>query len=451
MDSAVAASDEKCSQQIDINQKKDQPEFNDIVKSHVKYNKKESTTLRDPMKICIENDNNISESNSSNIDVVDGHNNISEIRKADVTKQSPTKDSSRQRRNIRKTTAEIYRPKKNSYTNRINAIKSYQILSEEKKAKHSETKKIYQTELPCNINSNPPIYIWSKYDDLKKHQNTSIESNKLLNRDKLSESELQLSSSINNSNYETGKSCPFISTAKQDEKCHEKNDSTNLLNKPNANTDQMQTSFTDTIINGNVSKIATSESIDLEPSVLYSKEDLLDIKIANINDGTCVQSLIPSSAETELLKTNGLHSNDSDLQVNEISSTSSDDSDSGPNPKQLEEITQYIHWVESEKSMNTEIAQLVLKDLKFILKHKYNDAKAHLYGSYQSGDAITTSNINLALELYTQTIRNGDLLCLQKLLRKELKNMKSLHLKKILTLGNQKFYSLLKIRESPVN
>ncbi|GIY47786.1 terminal uridylyltransferase 4 [Caerostris darwini] len=422
MDSAVAASDEKCSQQIDINQKKEQPEFNDIIKPPVKYNKKESTTLRDPKKNCIENDNNISESNSSNIDVVDCHN-ISEIREADVTKRNPTKDSSRQRRNTRKTDAQIYRIKKNSYNDRLNAIKSNQILSEEKKSKHSETKKIYQTELPCNINSTPAKYIWSKYDDLKKHEIPSIESNKLLNRDKLSESELQLSSSINNSNYEIGKSCPSISTAKQDEKCHEKNDSTNLLNNPSANTDQMQTLFTDTIINGNVSKIATNENIDLEPSVLYSKEDLLDTKISDINDGTCVQSslVIPSSTATELLKTNGLHSNDSDLQVNEISSTSSDDSDSGPNPQQLEEITQYIHWVESEKSMNTEIAQRVLKDLKFILKHKYNDAKAHLYGSYQSDDAITTSNINLAFELYTPTIRNGDLLCLQKLLKKELK------------------------------
>ncbi|GFT97488.1 terminal uridylyltransferase 4 [Nephila pilipes] len=90
-----------------------------------------------------------------------------------------------------------------------------------------------------------------------------------------------------------------------------------------------------------------------------------------------------------------------------------------PDCKQIEEISKFLTNLESEKSMASDIADRIANDVNKVLIYRMKGNRVHVYGSYRIGTAVTTSNLNLALET-DQPVKNNFLLHLQKMLSKDL-------------------------------
>ncbi|GFS61638.1 terminal uridylyltransferase 7 [Trichonephila inaurata madagascariensis] len=93
----------------------------------------------------------------------------------------------------------------------------------------------------------------------------------------------------------------------------------------------------------------------------------------------------------------------------------------GLDDKQIGEITKFLENIVHEKSMASDIADHVVKDVNKVLSYRMKGNMVYAYGSYRIGTAVTTSNLNLALRT-DQPVKNSFLLLLQKVLSKDLTN-----------------------------
>ncbi|KAG8185192.1 hypothetical protein JTE90_025864 [Oedothorax gibbosus] len=77
-----------------------------------------------------------------------------------------------------------------------------------------------------------------------------------------------------------------------------------------------------------------------------------------------------------------------------------------PDARHVQEITSYLTQLEIEKSVPLETSEKILKDITKALHHSsqssWGEDLVYIYGSYVSGLAVSTSNINFAVKTYEE-------------------------------------------------
>ncbi|GFR16160.1 terminal uridylyltransferase 7 [Trichonephila clavata] len=151
-------------------------------------------------------------------------------------------------------------------------------------------------------------------------------------------------------------------------------------------------------------------------TVIYPPEVTGEIQL-NSSAFPCLSTENSAGRSSDFVNRSVSSSNESDCKDTVDIKTAAHDLDD----KQIDEITKFLENIVHEKSMASDIADRVVKDVNKVLSYRMKGNMVYAYGSYRIDTAVTTSNLNLALKT-DQPVKNNFLLLLQKVLSKNLTN-----------------------------